>query len=297
MHHTTVSCFSSSSLVQSTGVVICVKTKLQLVTNNVIPNADTFVQNSTYNAEQLALYNEHRSSAYTIIVGLSTTFASLSFQGIATSNSTIIADAQAYDPSLSLPSDVDPTVLAGYEAQRKILLDEFQSPNNSVATLFWNTAESAQVVGLRPFSRGQLTINSTDPLANPVIDYRTATDPTDFALLVATLRKLRQVMAAPDMAVLGPVPAAPLGEEVQSDDDIIAVIRETLVVSAGHSCCSAPMQPRELGGVVDPVHKVYGVSGLRIADISYFPIMVSAGPTASVYASGEKVSFTFFWLA
>jgi choline dehydrogenase len=240
---------------------------------------------------ELALYDEHRSSAYTIVRGLSTIFATLSFQDVTTSNSTIVADALARNPALSLPPDVDPTVLAGYAAQRKILLEEFQTPNNSVGVLFWDTARAAQVFSLRPFSRGNLTINSTNPLAPPVIDYRTATDPTDFAVIIAIFRKLRELMAAPDMAVLGPVEANPLGEGVQSDEDIIAVIRETLVVSAGHSCCSAPMQPLELGGVIDPEHNVYGVKGLRVADISYFPIMVSAGPTATVYASGEKVSF------
>lgn len=264
--------------------------KLRAVTNNIVPNVNTFETNSTYNAMELALYNEHRSSAYNIVLGLSTTFAALSFQNITTSNSTIIADALARNPALSLPPNVDPTVLAGYAAQRKILLEEFQNQNNSVSVLVWDTARAAQVFSLRPFSRGSLTINSTNPLAAPVIDYRTATDPTDFAMIIATFRKLRQLMAAPDMAVLGPIEADPLGEQVQSDEDIIAVIRETLVVSAGHSCCSAPMQPLDFGGVVDSEHKVYGVKGLRIADISYFPIMVSAGPTASVYASAEKVS-------
>ena len=103
-------------------------------------------------------------------------------------------------------------------------------------------------------------------------------------------------MAAPDMAVLGPIEADPLGENVQSDEQIAAVMRETLVVSAGHSCCSAPMQPLQKGGVVDSQHRVYGVKRLRIADISTFPLIVSAGPTASVYASAEKVSFHITFL-
>jgi choline dehydrogenase len=186
---------------------------------------------------------------------------------------------------------VDPTVLAGYTAQRELIISQFQNPDVSVGILFWNTAATMNIFALKPLSRGTLTINSTNPLAPPVIDYRSSTDPTDNEIVIAFLRKLRTLMAAPAMASLGPVEAAPLGPDVQSDDDIQAVIRDTLVVSAGHSCCSAPMQPLALGGVVDPNHNVYGVQKLRIADISYFPTTLSAGPTASVYASGEKVSY------
>ena len=195
------------------------------------------------------------------------------------------------NPASSLPSGVDPTVLAGYTAQRNLILKQFQNPNVSVGVLFWDTASTVNIFALKPLSRGTLTINSTDPLAPPIIDYRSSTDPTDNEIIIAFLRKLRALMAAPALAPLGPTEADPLGPEVQSDDDIQAAIRDMLVVSAGHSCCSAPMQPLALGGVVDPDHRVYGVTNLRIADISYFPTTLSAGPTASVYASGEKVSY------
>jgi choline dehydrogenase len=65
---------------------------------------------------KLALYDEHRSSAYIIVRGLSTIFATLSFQDVTTSNSTIVANALARNPALSLPPNVDPIVLASYAA-------------------------------------------------------------------------------------------------------------------------------------------------------------------------------------
>lgn len=262
-----------------------------LVTDNLTPNVDSFTTNATFNALQLALYEAHKPSAYTIVRGLSTIFGTAALQGATTAYKSIVADALAYDPASSLPPDVDPTVLAGYKAQREVVLQQFLNPNISVGALYWDTTSATQIYHLKPLSRGFLTINSTDPLANPVIDYRTATDPTDFAVLIALLRKLRTLMAAPDMAILGPVEASPFGAEVQSDEDIIAAIRETLVVSNAHQCCTAPMQPLALGGVMDPEHKVYGVSGLRVADVSYLPIMISGAPMATMYASGEKVSW------
>lgn len=157
--------------------------------------------------------------------------------------------------------------------------------------LFWDIARTAQVFSLRSFSRGNLTINSTNPLAPLVIDYRIATNLIDFVVIIAIFRKLRELMTAPDITILGPIEANSLGEGMQSDEDIIAVIRETLVVFVGHSCCSTPMQSLELGGVIDPKHNVYEVKGLRVANISYFSIMVSARSTTTMYAFGEKISF------
>jgi choline dehydrogenase-like flavoprotein len=49
------------------------------------------------------------------------------------------------------------------------------------------------------------------------------------------------------------------------------------------------MMPLKLGGVVDAKHNVYGVTGLRVADVSTFPIAVAGGPTANVYGVAEKV--------
>lgn len=49
------------------------------------------------------------------------------------------------------------------------------------------------------------------------------------------------------------------------------------------------MMPLELGGVVGPDKKVYGVTGLRVGDISTFPTAVSGGPTGTVYGAAEKV--------
>jgi choline dehydrogenase len=47
-----------------------------------------------------------------------------------------------------------------------------------------------------------------------------------------------------------------------------------------HPACSARMAPRDQGGVVDAELRVYGVSGLRIADASVMPRLV-AGHTVS----------------
>lgn len=226
-----------------------------------------------------------------MVKGLGSTFGTLSFKDLTSASASIISDAKIRDPAASLPVDEDRTVVAGYKAQRDILLQQLQNPNMAVSVTAWDTFSSVMVAVLKPFSRGKVTIRSTDVRTEPKLDYRTATDPADLPIVIATLRKLRQIMSAPDMAAMGTVEAAPLGVHIQSDEDFETVLRASLGVSSAHQCCSAPMMPLKFGGVVDPKHNVYGVTGLRIADVSTFPMAVSGGPTANVYAVAEKVSY------
>jgi choline dehydrogenase-like flavoprotein len=179
-------------------------------------------------------------------------------------------------------------VLAGYKAQREVTIKQFQDPDVATGSLNWDTDTTAQIFHLKPLSRGSVNINSTDPLAAPVIDLRAATDPTDFAILTAFLRKQRQLAAAPALAALGPIEMSPYGP-AQTDEEILAVVRATLNPTASHECCTAPMLPKALGGVVNYQKKVYGVTGLRVADISNMPMVLAGPPTATTYAAAEKV--------
>ena len=201
----------------------------------------------------------------------------------------IAAEARAQNPAAFLPKGIDPTVLAGYIAQRNLIINEFEQPDVAIGTLHWGTSDNSLIYHLKPLSRGTVNINTTDPLASPVLDYRTGTDPIDLKLYVALFRKTRQLFAAPDMAVLGPTEASPFGSQLQTDDEIIAVLRQQINPSNAHQCCTAAMQPRALGGVVDSQWRVYGVQGLRVGDVSYWPFHTSGAPTATVYASGERV--------
>ncbi|KAI1133777.1 hypothetical protein F5Y10DRAFT_228540 [Nemania abortiva] len=258
--------------------------------SNVTPNSGSLDSNATYNAEQRALYDSDRAGAYTIVRSLSTNIAQLSLQ-LATGNySAIAVEARSRDPAASLPNDVDPTVLEGYKKQRELLIQEFEGQGAAVGTLNWGTSSSSVIYNLKPLSRGTVNINSTDPLASPVLDYRTATDPIDLAVYVALFRRNRELFAAPDMASLGPVEASPFGAQLQTDEEIIAVLRQQINPSNGHQCCTAAMLPRDLGGVVDSEWNVHGVQGLRVADVSYWPFQTSGTPSPTMYASGEKLA-------
>ncbi|EKG11391.1 Glucose-methanol-choline oxidoreductase [Macrophomina phaseolina MS6] len=100
-------------------------------------------------------------------------------------------------------------------------------------------------------------------------------------------------MAAPDMRVLGPREAAPFGEDITSTEQLKKVFTARMVPTIGHECCTAAMMPRDMGGVVDPQMKVYGVKGLRVVDTSFWPMLLTAPPMGTTYAASEKVGTPF----
>lgn len=253
------------------------------------PNWNTIVNNATYAAEQLHIYETEHKGPYTITRTLSTIFASLPLKNLTSTYLRIVDTARnVSNPAAYLATGTDPAVAAGYTAQREILLDQLVG-DVSVGGLHWGTAEQGGLYMFKPFSRGQVVINSTDPLDNPLVDFRAATDPTDLDVAAALLRKTRDIMDSPSMRALGPTELSPFGPDVQTDDEVKQAIRQAMTPTNGHECCTAAMMPEELGGVVDDQLRVYGVQGLRVADISFWPIPVVGAPSATMYAAAEKV--------
>ena len=213
-----------------------------------------------------------------------------------TNKCTTILDAAATLTSPStyyLPADTDATVLAGYQAQRSLLLRQLRS-ETPAAMIHWDTASAVHIFLLKPLSRGTIQIASSDPLQPPVIDPRTFSDPFDLELGLAAVLKNRHIMSQPTMSVLQPFEGAPLGNNLTNEEEIKRALAHGLVdPSSGHPCCTAAMMPRNLGGVVGPDMKVYGTEGLRVVDVSSWPFVLTAAPTATVFAGGEKVSFLF----
>ncbi|KAF5012139.1 hypothetical protein FDECE_1788 [Fusarium decemcellulare] len=260
-------------------------------TNNIVPNTGTLETNATYDAEQRELYDTAREGAYTITRGIgSQMLAYPTLREVTSDWQAIVSSARTVDPATYLPPGTHPSVIAGYKAQRELMLSQLEGPEIPLGLLHWPSSNSTTLTHLRPFSRGTVTINSTNPLAQPVIDFRTATDPLDLELFVNLFRKSRDVMAAPDMQVLGPREAEPFGENITSTEELSELFAAGMGVTGGHECCTAAMMPKDMGGVIDPEMKVYGVRKLRVVDVSFWPMLLTAPPLATTYAVGEKVN-------
>jgi len=259
-------------------------------TNNVVPNEQAFATNSTYDAQELALYNSPHEGPYVLPRGRSSNIAILPLPNITSNYSAILAAAKSRDPAASLPADTDPTVLAGYKAQRDIRIGQLAGQDVPAAFLQWNAGNAVTLFLATQLSRGSVNINSTDVLNIPVIDWQSMTDPTDYDIMVATVLKNREIMKAPGMASLGAHEAAPFGDNVTDPSQLQQALASVGRPSLAHMCCTAPMMDLDKGGVVDAHYKVYGVPGLRVIDIASVPLLTTLPPQAALYALAERIA-------
>lgn len=138
---------------------------------------------------------------------------------------------------------------------------------------------------LQPASRGEIHIRSTDPAADPVINANYLTDADDRAIVIRSLKILRDLARTPEISAQIKREVLP-GPQVTSDDDLLEYARSTGQTS-WHTVGTCKMG-RDAASVVGPDLKVHGLKGLRIADASVIPFIVSANTNAVAYVVGER---------
>jgi choline dehydrogenase-like flavoprotein len=236
--------------------------------------------------EQRALYDAGEPSAYDLTGTTGNLMIQLPLSNWTNASVPIISQASSVHPAAVLGKDVDPSIIAGYEKQRVIIIKDINT--EAVGGLSWNTGPETSIYMTRPFSRGSVKINSTNIFDAPLIDYGAITDPIDLDILYAIYMKNRELMATPDLAILGPIETSP-APGIDHGEDIKERIKAALQPSNAHQCCTAAMMAREDGGVVDPQNRVFGTFRMSVVDASTWPLVAGGGPQASVYAGAEKV--------
>lgn len=182
---------------------------------------------------------------------------------------------------------LQPEVLAGYNAQKKIMLRGFLTNETGVH----ENANGGLVSPQRPLSRGYVEITSADPFANVDLAWRTVSHPFDMTVAIEGTRFIRKVMVPAHFpAGVNPRELSP-GASVSTDEQIAAHVRSVMTPTFFHTSCSAHMGPREFGGVVDSKLRVYGTKNLRVVDCSIIPMIPATHITNTVYAIAEKVCF------
>ena len=147
----------------------------------------------------------------------------------------------------------------------------------------------AHVGPMRSPSRGAVTLRSGDPDTPPVIRFNYMSHDADWRDFRRGIRLTREIFAQPAMAAHVEAELVP-GEDVQTDDEIDAVIREH-AESAYHPCGTCRMGRRDdPEAVVDPETRVIGVDGLRVADSSIFPRTTNGNLNAPSILVGEKAA-------
>jgi len=140
---------------------------------------------------------------------------------------------------------------------------------------------------LRPESKGSIHIKTTDPGKPPAINFNFLSERIDRDVLVAAMRTVRRLFAAPAMAWLEPEEFAP-GPQAKSDDELLDYVRRT-AETAYHPIGTCKMGSDPMA-VVDDQLRVRGISGLRVADASIMPTLTSGNTNAPSIMIGEKAA-------
>ena len=147
---------------------------------------------------------------------------------------------------------------------------------------------SIGIIGLLPTSRGSVTLASTNPKEDPLINPNYYATHFDRAVLRAAMRRKMTAFETPEgqAVIVEEIPPAgfPALTSKSTDDELDARVRRC----AGtfyHTAGTASM-----GRVVDTECKVNGTSGLRIVDASVVPTPISAHYMVMVYALAEQMA-------
>lgn len=143
------------------------------------------------------------------------------------------------------------------------------------------------VCQMRPESRGEILLKSADPKEHAAIwpnylaaeiDQRALVDGLKLSRAIAARAPIRRYISGEHLP----------GEAVQSDDELLAYAR-AYGGTIYHPCGTARMGQDSMA-VVDDKLRVHGLTGLRVADASVMPTLVSGNTNAACIMIGEKAA-------
>lgn len=135
-----------------------------------------------------------------------------------------------------------------------------------------------------PQARGRLRLRSADPFADPLIEPRYLSAELDRKTVVAGLRMLRDIYAAPAFRDLWDKEVLP--GEAARDDAALLAFASRHGGTVFHPCGTCRMGEDAMA-VVAPDLAVRGVRGLSVADASIMPSITSANTNAASLMIGE----------
>ncbi|MDR7124784.1 GMC family oxidoreductase N-terminal domain-containing protein [Pseudotabrizicola sp. 4114] len=160
-------------------------------------------------------------------------------------------------------------------------LDAFGQPLHKTRAL------TVSVCNLRPTSAGSSHAVRADPAAAPAIQPNYLATEADRKVAADSIRHARRLMAQPHLARFAPVELKP-GPGAE-DDASLARLAADIGTTIFHPVGTARMGDDALA-VTDASLRVRGLAGLRIADCSVMPRIVSGNTHAPAVMIGEKAA-------
>ncbi|MCJ1456766.1 hypothetical protein MMC28_007131 [Mycoblastus sanguinarius] len=249
------------------------------------PSPTELTTNATYNLEAEQEYDTDKIGPWT--AGSPNALAFNPLPLISNNSASILSNASNQDPTEYLVAGLDPTIIAGFTAQKQSLASRLAENTVAAYEIINNNAGSLTVSVMHPLSRGTCYIQSADPFQPPAIDPRWLTNPVDRQVLIEALLFNRQILATPPMLELQ---AAQFVPPADADNDAINQVINNGLRTEFHPSGTLAMLPLELGGVVDSHLRVWGTQNLRVVDAGIFPLVPAAHLQAVVYGVAEKAA-------
>ncbi len=141
---------------------------------------------------------------------------------------------------------------------------------------------------LRPRSRGNVTLVSSDFRDAPLVDPRMWSDPYDQTKAMELFRLFRRLAAMPALAPYIGAERMP-GAGVQDEAALVEEVRKMTESGLhGTGTCSMGLDPAS--SVVDARCRVHGVAALRVVDCSIMPTPVSGNTNGPAIAVAQRAS-------
>ena len=183
-------------------------------------------------------------------------------------------------PKKSLPTATGRSPTMALKADGLSITSAGQSPLGTEGVVSpTSTPETAPALSIM--------IRSTDPADQPTIRPNYLSTETDRQTLISTVRFIRRIAEQPAMQQYIARESLP-GAELQSDDEVLAAAKRAgSAVFHGSGTCKMGLDDL---AVLDSRLRVRGVSGLRVADASVMPTLVSGNTNAAAMVIGWRAS-------
>lgn len=146
---------------------------------------------------------------------------------------------------------------------------------------------SILVQALLPHSRGRVRLASADPAAPPLIDPGFYTDERDLDVMLRGLRHAREFGRSLALSSL-------YKSDFQPGPTVVTAAQQTDFLRRTTHSAQHPAGTCRIGtgdrAVVDPLLRIHGLQGLRVADASVMPTPVGANINATVLAVAERAA-------
>ncbi len=168
------------------------------------------------------------------------------------------------------------------DVQYQFLAGSFVKPGEAMHDF---PACQATCIPCRPQSRGWIKIHSPDPAVPPAIQPNYLAAEEDKRTLIAGLRIARRIFNTRAMQEYVSEEVLP-GAAAESDEDWLDHIKKN--AGTTYHPTSTCMMGRGEKAVVDSALRVRGLLGIRVADASIMPAVVSGNTNAATIMIGEK---------